>query len=177
MSINFIHMNVLFISRATLFESPGGDTIQILKTAEGLRKLNVNVEIGLSSDDFDYEKYDIVHFFNIIRPADILYHFKKSKRNVISTIFVDYTEAELNAGTVLRTFITKFFGVDSAEYLKTIVKAILRKEKIRSKSFIYKGQYKSVKYLYKNADALLPNSYSEASRLEKRYGKTNGQYY
>lgn len=173
MSINFIHMNVLFISRATLFKSPGGDTIQILKTAEGLRRLNVNVEIGLSSDDFDYEKYDIVHFFNIIRPADILYHFKKSKRNVISTIFVDYTEAEINAGTILRTFITKFFGVDSAEYLKTIVKAILRKEKIRSKSFIYKGQYKSVKFLYKNADALLPNSYSEASRLQKKYGKTN----
>ena len=170
-------MNVLFISRATLYESPGGDTVQILKTAEELRKLNVNVEIGLTSDDFNYEKYDIVHFFNIIRPADILYHFKKSKINVISTIFVDYTESELYAGTFLRKFITNFLGVDNAEYLKTIVKSFSGKEKIRSKSFIYKGHYNSVKYLYENADALLPNSNSEADRLQKKYGITNALLY
>src|SRR6478752_6332374 len=92
-----ITMNVLFIARATLYDSPGGDTVQILKTAEELRKLDVTVDIGLSTGVFNYEKYDIVHFFNIIRPADILYHFNKSKRTVISTIFVDYTESEIKA--------------------------------------------------------------------------------
>src|SRR5690554_2001193 len=90
-------INVLFIVRATLYQSLGGDTIQILKTAEALRKLGVKVEIGLTTDTFDYVKYDIVHFFNIIRPSDILYHFKQSRRKVISTIFVDYTESEIKS--------------------------------------------------------------------------------
>ena len=170
-------MNVLFIARSTLYESPGGDTIQILKTAEALRKLDVNVEIGLTTAEFDYSKYDIVHFFNIIRPADILYHFEQSKKTVISTIFVDYTEPEIAAGSFLRSNATRILGGDFIEYLKTIVKAILGKEKIRSKRYIFKGQYKTVKYLYQNAGALLPNSNSEKARLQKKYGATEALFY
>lgn len=165
-------MNVLFIARATLYDSPGGDTIQVVKTAEALRSLGVTVKIGLTTDTFDYQKYDIVHFFNIIRPADIMYHFRQSKRTVISTIFVDYTEPEIKSGTFLRSIITRIFGGDFAEYLKAVTKAVLGKEKLRSKDYIFKGQFGSVKYLYKNADALLPNSYSEMSRLHKKYGNT-----
>jgi len=166
-------MNVLFIARSTLYESPGGDTIQVLKTAEGLRKLDVTVTIGLTTDSFDYHQYDIVHFFNIIRPADILYHFEQSKKTVISTIFVDYTEPEIEAGSFLRSTATQVLGGDFIEYLKTVAKAILGKEKIRSKSYIYKGHYNAVKYLYKNAGALLPNSNSEKIRLQKKYGHTD----
>ena len=165
-------INVLFIARATLYESPGGDTVQIIKTAEGLRKLNISVDIGLSSETFDYQKYDIVHFFNIIRPADILYHFNKSKRTVISTIFVDYTETEIKTSSAFRAILTKVLGGDFMEYLKAVSKAILGKEKVRSNSYLFKGQFNSMKYLYKNADALLPNSYSEMSRLQKKFGKT-----
>ena len=165
-------ISVLFIVRATLYQSLGGDTIQILKTAEALRKLGVKVEIGLTTDTFDYVKYDIVHFFNIIRPSDILYHFKQSRRKVISTIFVDYTESEIKSGTFLRATLTKFLGGDFIEYLKALTKALLGKEKLKSKDYLLKGHSKSVKYLYKNADALLPNSDSEMSRLEKKYGYT-----
>lgn len=165
-------IKVLFISRATLFDSPGGDTIQILKTAEGLRSLNVLVDIGLTGDNFNYDQYDIVHFFNIIRPADILYHFKRAKKTVISTIFVDYSESDLKAGTFFRSLINRCLGGDITEYLKSITKHILGKEKIRSNSFVYKGHYNSIKYLYKNADALLPNSNNEYFRLQKKYGFT-----
>lgn len=169
-------MNVLFIARSTLYESPGGDTIQVLKTAEALRKLDVNVEIGLTTAEFDYSKYDIVHFFNIIRPADIIYHFEQSKKTVISTIFVDYTEPEIAAGSFLRSTATRILGGDFIEYLKTITKAILGKEKIRSKRYILKGQYKAVKYLYQNAGALLPNSNSEKTRLQEKYGATKALF-
>lgn len=166
-------MNVLFIARATLYDSPGGDTVQIIKTAEGLRKLDITVDIGLTTSTFDYQKYDIVHFFNIIRPSDILYHFNKSNRTVISTIFVDYTEQEIKSGTFLRSFMTRVLGGDFIEYLKAVAKAILGKEKLRSKEYFFKGQYNSIKYLYKNSNAILPNSFSEMLRLQKKYGKTN----
>jgi glycosyltransferase involved in cell wall biosynthesis len=102
-----------------------------------------------------------------------LYHFNKSKRTVISTIFVDYTESEINSGTYLRSTLTRLLGGDFIEYLKTVAKALLGKEKIRSTSYILKGQYYAVKYLYENAGALLPNSQSEMSRLKKKFGNTH----
>lgn len=166
-------MKVLFIARATLYQSPGGDTIQILKTAEALRNLDVVVDIGLTTETFNYEQYDIVHFFNIIRPADILFHFSKAKKKVISSIFVDYSEAELLAGKKIRSFLVKIIGANKLEYIKAVGKAILGKEEIRSRKYLLKGHLSSVKYIHQHADAILPNSYSEQNRLEKALGKTN----
>ena len=166
-------MKVLFIARATLYESPGGDTIQLLKTAEALQRLDIEITIGLTNETFDYEVYDIVHFFNIIRPADILPHFKRAKRNVISTIFVDYTEAEIRSGNKIRAWLTKQLGGHAIEYLKTCAKAVLGKEKVQDISYFWLGQYRAIRFLYRNADALLPNSDSEWQRLQKTYGKTD----
>ncbi len=166
-------MKALFIARSTLYESPGGDTVQVLKTAEELRKLGVTVDVGLTTDIFDYAKYDIVHFFNIIRPSDILYHFKRSDCTVISTIFVDYTESEIRAGSPLRALMTRVLGGDFLEYLKAVAKAVLGKEKLKSKDYLFRGQFNSMKYLYRRAAALLPNSYSEMNRLREKFGNTN----
>ena len=86
-------VNVLFIARATLYRDKGGDTIQILNTASFLRKHSVQVTVRLTNELIDYDGYDLIHFFNIIRPADILYHVRKSaKPFVVSPIYVDYTE-------------------------------------------------------------------------------------
>ena len=35
-------------------------------------------DIKLTNEKIDYSKYDLLHFFNITRPADILYHLEKS---------------------------------------------------------------------------------------------------
>lgn len=61
-------MKILMISRATLFTAPGGDTIQIMETASHLRELGVQVDIKLTNEEIAYSDYDIVHFFNMIRP-------------------------------------------------------------------------------------------------------------
>ncbi|HEX2548556.1 MAG TPA: glycosyl transferase family 1, partial [Gammaproteobacteria bacterium] len=88
-------MKVLLISRATLFSDSGGDTVQILNTASHLKKLGLSIDIKLTNEVIDYNQYDLFHFFNIIRPADILKHINKiSKPFVISTIFVQYGEYE-----------------------------------------------------------------------------------
>ena len=88
-------MKVAYISRSTLYSTPGGDTKQLDLTAHYLRALGVDVDIYLSNQDIDYSQYDLLHFFNIIRPADILMHAQKSgKPFVVSTIFLDYGEFE-----------------------------------------------------------------------------------
>lgn len=163
-------MNILMISRSTLFSSPGGDTIQMIKTAEELRNLNVNVDIKLTNDKIEYKNYDLIHFFNIIRPADILYHIKKSKlRYVVSTIFVDYTEFEKQVRSGFRSIVFKLLSGDTIEYLKAIVKHVLRIEKIMSLSYIFLGHKRSVKLISSNAEALLPNSKSELERFITKY--------
>ncbi len=83
-------MKVAFISRATLYTSPGGDTKQLEETAAGLRLMGVQVDVFLANEKIDYSSYDLLHFFNIIRPADVIAHVRKSRKPyVVSTIFVE----------------------------------------------------------------------------------------
>src|SRR6186997_1543336 len=88
-------MKVLFLSRATLYSVYGGDTVQIESTAKYLRRLGVDVDIRLCNEQIRYADYDLIHCFNITRPADLLGHIRKShKPFLISTIFVDYSDFE-----------------------------------------------------------------------------------
>ena len=55
-------MKVLFLSRKTLFSVQGGDTVQILKTAEALRRKDVFVDVSTELEP-DLRGYDLVHVF------------------------------------------------------------------------------------------------------------------
>ena len=86
-------MKVAFITRSTLFDVPGGDTVQVMQTAGHLEQLGITADIKLSKEEINYADYNLLHFFNLTRPADILYHSKKSgKPFVVSTILCNYTE-------------------------------------------------------------------------------------
>jgi glycosyltransferase involved in cell wall biosynthesis len=163
-------MKVAMISRSTLFSNPGGDTIQITKTANELNKLGVIADVKLCTEIIEYSQYDLLHLFNIIRPADILNHVKLAgKPFVVSTIFVDYSEYEKNARTGWKGRIAKILSADNAEYLKVILRRMLNGEKIISPDYILKGQRNSVRYILEKAAMLLPNSESEYKRLFTRY--------
>src|SRR5690348_13642118 len=86
-------MKVAFITRSTLYKVFGGDTVQIFETAKQLQQLDIHAEIFLSHEKIPYEEFDLLHFFNLIRPADILFHVKKTNKPfVITPILVDYSE-------------------------------------------------------------------------------------
>jgi len=158
------------ISRSTLFSSIGGDTIQIQKTAEYLRLLGIEVDIKLADEEIDYERYDLMHFFNIIRPNDFLNHVKNSSLPfVISTIFVDYSEYEQKARTGVLRCLNKIFSSDKIEYLKTIARLLKNSEKLQGFEYLLWGQKKSILYLIKKSSMLLPNSLSEYKRIEKYF--------
>lgn len=167
-------MNVLFISRSTLFSSPGGDTKQIELTAHYLRELGLTVDIKLSHEHIDYTGYDLLHFFNIIRPADILYHASASKKPfVISTIFLDYGEFEKKFRKGWMSLLNTLFSEDSIEYIKVVARFMLNGEKIRSKSYLLRGHRASVRHLITASKVLLPNSKNEYDRLVSKYRLTN----
>ena len=163
-------MKILFISRSTLFKDKGGDTVQVQNTAEYLRKIDVDVDIRLCNEEIDYSQYDLLHFFNIIRPADILRHIEHSKKPyVVSTIYVDYSEYEKKARGGLIGVLFKYVPGDVIEYAKVIARRVLNGEKIISPSYLLLGQSASIKKIIRNASMLLPNSESEYKRLVDRY--------
>lgn len=164
-------MKILFISRSTLFKDKGGDTIQVQNTAEYLRKIDVHVDIRLCDEhNIDYSQYDLIHFFNIIRPADILQHIERSKKPyVVSTIYVDYSEYEKRARGGPMGLLFKLVPGDAIEYAKVIARLLLNGEKIISPSYLFLGQSRSIKKIMRGASMLLPNSESEYRRLVNHY--------
>lgn len=169
-------MKILFISRSNLYKDKGGDTVQIVNTAKYLRLLGVHVDIKLSTENIDYASYDLLHFFNIIRPADILSHIKKANKPfVVSTIYVDYGDYERNERGGLTGLPSKIFSADTLEYFKAIARFILKGEKIASREYLLLGQKRSIKKIMKLSSMLLPNSHSEYKRLSSKY-KLNCRY-
>jgi glycosyltransferase involved in cell wall biosynthesis len=163
-------MYVLMITRSNHFSGLGGDTIQIENTANFLRKLGIKVDIKLGSSRMDYSQYDLIHFFNITRPANILPHIRRTDIPfVISPIFVDYLEYEQSIKTGVRTFIGNFFPSDSFEYLKVIARKFKNNEPIGSLRYLFFGHRAAIKYASRQASMLLPNSVSEYNRFSSKY--------
>jgi glycosyltransferase involved in cell wall biosynthesis len=168
-------MKILMLARKTLNTSPGGDTVQINSTAKFLRNLDVEVDVHIGGQLEDYSNYDLMHFFNIIRPDDILPHILRSNLPfVISTIFVDYSEYEKNRGGKLG-LLTKIFSGDQIEYIKAIARFLKNGDKINSRFYLLNGHKASIEYVASRAEMLLPNSDNEYKRFVSQY-KTDTPY-
>jgi glycosyltransferase involved in cell wall biosynthesis len=164
-------IKVAMIVRSTLYTVPGGDTIQAMQTARSLRMQGVNADIKLTSETIDYNNYHLLHFFNITRPADILYHIRKAKIPfVVSTILINYSEYDKYHRKGLAGMLFRYLPGDTIEYLKVISRWILGKDKMMSFSYAWKGQKKSIHEIITKATLILPNSSSEYIRLKQIYG-------
>lgn len=158
-------MEVLMIARSTLYTSPGGDTIQVNMTAKYLRLLGVNVTIALADEQIDYARFALVHFFNLIRPDDILPHLQAQLPFVVSTIFVDFSEYDKKARKGIAGLLFRIIPATYIEYLKAIARYVVQGDKIKSWYFLFHGQKKSMEFILRHTKMLLPNSHSEYRRL------------
>lgn len=158
------------ITRPDLFTVPGGDTIQIVKTAESLKQLfDIHIDIVLDGE-MDYHSYSLIHFFNIICPEDILGHVNNSNIPfVVSTIYVDYHEYDRFHRKDLLGYLSRFIQHDRMAYIKTLAKFILNRERASTWRFFIKGHKRSIEHIIKKADLLLPNSVNEYARLKRDY--------
>lgn len=166
-------MRVLFINRATLYTNRGGDTVQMENTACALRQLGVKVDIELCNNPaIDYSKYDLIHFFNIIRPANIIHHIDKAgKPFVISPVYLMYHDL-LKNGRDAKSRMLSLFGRDEQEYLKCLARSLFNHEKIVSRKYLSLGHKRSIQYILDKCSHLLPNSHSELCRLKSDFNYT-----
>jgi glycosyltransferase involved in cell wall biosynthesis len=163
-------MKVAFIARSTLYTIKGGDTIQIINTAKHLQQLNVHVDIKLTDEKINYDQYDLLHFFNLIRPADILSHISKAQIPfVVTPLLIDYSEYDKQYRKGLSGKLFRLFNPGRIEYLKTIARWLKGQQKLKSYSYLLKGQNKSIRDIIKKATLFLPNSEMEYKKLEQLY--------
>ncbi|MDP9041728.1 MAG: hypothetical protein M3N30_07080, partial [Bacteroidota bacterium] len=163
------------IVRSTLYTVRGGDTIQAMQTARSLRQQGVIADIKLTNEAIDYNNYNLLHFFNITRPADILYHIRKAKLPfVVSTILINYSEYDKYYRKGISGMFFRYMPSDTIEYIKAISRWLLGKDRLMSFSYAIKGQKRSIYEIIKKARLLLPNSSSEYIRLKELYDCRTG---
>ena len=163
-------MKVVFIVRSTLFSAIGGDTFQVQQTAKHLELTGVAVDIKLTHETIDYHQYDLLHFFNITRPADILYHINRSNKPfLLSPILIDYSEYDKYRRSGIAGVLFRFLSPDSIEYLKTISRWLLGRDKLVSKVYLWKGHRKSILEILSKASIILPNTLREYEQLLSIY--------
>ena len=127
------------------------------------------MDIKLTDEDIDYSGYQLLHFFNLIRPADILKHIKASSLPyVLSPVFVEYSESDRRTRKGVAKLLFRFFSEDRIEYFKVIARLLFNGERIVSPSYLLYGHRRSMTRIIRNASMLLPNSENEYKRLQKR---------
>ncbi|HEY6504889.1 MAG TPA: glycosyltransferase family 4 protein [Chitinophagaceae bacterium] len=163
-------MKIAFIARSTLYKVHGGITVQVLETAKYLRELGADVVIRLTDEKINYAEFDLLHFFDITRPANILYHIERTNKPfVLSPVLIDYSEYDKQHRRGIPGFILRMFSTDTNEYIKAVSRWFLRKDKLQSKKYLWKGQGRSIRYILEKAEMILPNSKKEYDQLKETY--------
>lgn len=173
-------MKVLFQSRKTLFSSPGGDTIQILKTKEYLEKLGIRVDISTELEPI-IDDYDVIHIFNLMRPQESYLQSKNAKKSgnkiALSTIYGLYTEYEKNSRGGLLQQLSNILTPYQIECLKILARGILSNECHKgTRNVLFRGYYNTLIDIIMMADILLPNSESEMKRITHTFNLNTRQY-
>lgn len=144
--------------------------MQMLETAKHVNALGIAADIRLTNEIINYDNYSLLHFFNITRPADILYHISKTKKPfVVSTIFIDYSQYDKFYRQGVSGALFKFLSRDAIEWLKTTARYITGKDKLMSLSYIFKGQRRCITEVLKKVKFLLPNSDAEYKSIAESY--------
>ncbi len=164
---------VLFLSRTTLFSVPGGDTTQVLKTAEGLRKLGCDVKVSTDVSP-NLSGIDLVHLFNLTRPQETyLQALLASKQRipvVLSPIYVDFSEYDRGARTGFSGKLLKYLSPSMAQTAKIAGRMLFNGEYNRGTLAVLATGYKRAQErLISMASILLPNSQSEMRRIENDF--------
>lgn len=173
-------MKVLFQTRTNLFDAPGGDMVQMLKTKEFLEKEGVSVDISLELEP-NLDNYDLVHLFNLMEPQDIYIQMlnakKQNKKIVLSTIYGLYTEFERKARGGLFQQIANYLSPYQIAFVKNLVKHLKGKRMHKGVyKMIFKGYYGLMKEIVDNTIVFLPNSHSEMNRVILDFKLNNPKY-
>ncbi len=172
-------LKVLFQSRKSLFSVPGGDTVQILKTAEALRVRGCKVDISTDLEP-DVSNYDIIHLFNLIRPQEIypqaLNASRHKKKIALSTIYVSFGESDKKGRAEIGRFIARLLSPCQMEYAKALARSLVNREVNKGTLVLLLHGFKALQErVIEMTDVFLPNSRGEMGRVLADHPKSLGK--
>lgn len=89
-------LHILIQNRPDTATHPGGDTVQMERTAQFLRDIGHRVEISCELEP-DLSPYDVIHLFNLTRPAETAVQAENARRQrkprVLSSVYWDLESA------------------------------------------------------------------------------------
>ncbi|MGE3181611.1 MAG: glycosyltransferase family 4 protein [Phycisphaerae bacterium] len=169
-------MRVLWCVRRDLTAHPGGDTTQIIKTAEAVRSLGTQVDI---SEDMrpHLEGYDLAHLFHLDRLWENEYHARRLVAArvpfVLSTIWWPASEFDASAREGLQGALARTFGSGTYASLRVVQRAAMHALQSRSLRFAHSRLLhfrNAARYLLEHASVILPNSVAEQIEIERAFG-------
>lgn len=164
-------MKVLIQNRPDAFEVFGGDAVQMIKTAQYLKKLGVQADVSLELSP-KLDDYDVVHLMNITRVTftytQLMNAKKQKKKAVLSPIY-------WNTKEVISAYLQRpIFDLNSLSSLKELGKACLSSLVNRTFSkeineLMYSRKLAS--NVLSKVDYLLPNSHAELEILKRDFAQ------
>ncbi len=154
-------MRVLMQGRADLYRLPGGDTTQLDRTAEAVRRLGPAVEVSLDPEA-GLSGYDLVHVFSSTDDPTVCRQGMNARRQgvplAVSTIYWNIVEL-----LGVRTQYGRF-GI--------LYRLLGRRLTTRLRGALWRGlpSYRRLRLLFSAAGLLLPNSRQEGELARRDFG-------
>lgn len=151
-------LKVLFVSRPNLLTQVGGDSLHLQQNRLYLQKLGV--ETSLWDGTQNPKDFDLIHFYGLTRPANLMPLLKAGIPIVVSSIYVDYQKADRESSR-LRAALQRLFGQHGLEYLKLLARAAKGREQWPGLAYLSEGQRGSIRKILDHCAALITASESE----------------
>jgi len=159
-------LRVLFVSRPNLHQQKGGDTLHVEQNRAYLQKQNVQVELWDGRQDPN--QFDLIHFYGLSRPAALLPLLKSKTPLVVSSIFVDYREADRSTSK-LRAFLQKGLGQHALDYLKLLARARKGGDHWPGWEYFLEGQKGSIRKILDRCQHLITASNAEYELIRQEF--------
>lgn len=162
-------MRALWLVRSNLTRHTGGDTTQILKTAEALRAAGAQVTLTSDVDAFRAaDTYDVAHLFHLDRLWENLPAARLARRVgrpiAVSTIYWPSAELDRHARVGVQGLLARLLGPNGYQSLRQAQRGALAAIEARRLRPALAGLTRfraGVRELLRRASVILPNSGAE----------------
>ena len=168
-------MRVLWLVRKNLTQHPGGDTTQILSTADAVRKRGHTIE--LASGRARIGDFDAVHLFHLDRLWENASHCRRiraaGRPAVLSPIYWPADEYDRQARAGMQGILARTFGSNVYRNLRLMQRSVLgcvTEPDPRNWTRTVWSFRRSAEFVLRSVSVLLPNSNAEQRIIEEAFG-------
>lgn len=164
-------MRVLFQTRANLLTHQGGDTVQILRTADALRDLGVDVTLDVGGL-LQPAPYDILHLFHLDRPWENIPWARAATDAgvpiVVSTIWWPQAEFDARGRFGLQGALARVLGHRCYASIRGVQRGLMSRRSSGS-TRVFVRAHAAASRLLTTARCWLPNSPEELEAVRSAF--------